>query len=124
MLELNKSEMNIKLDILKENMVITEIAYEITNSTFDLLVDKYGKHELSDSDMFWTHMSMALTRIEKGEPVEGPPEAIVQEIRQSPHKNEIEEVILFINSKFGQEIPNEEQDYLFMHLHRVIDNNK
>ncbi|GIN87365.1 hypothetical protein J6TS2_37510 [Heyndrickxia sporothermodurans] len=124
MWELNKTEMNIKLNLLKENKVISETAYSITNNTFDFLVDKYKQHELSDSDMFWTHMSMALTRIEKHEPVEGPPEVIVQEIRQSPYKNEIEEVILFVSSKLGQEIPKEEQDYFYMHLHRVIDNNK
>jgi hypothetical protein len=124
MRKLNKTEMNQKLDILKENRIITEMAYAITNSTFDLLSEKYRKQELIESDMFWTHMSMALTRIEKGEPVEGPPEIIVQEIRQTPYKHDIEAVILFVNAQFTQEIPLEEQDYFYMHLHRVIENNK
>jgi hypothetical protein len=121
---LKKNELNQKLDILKENKIITDSAYVITNDTFDLLSEKYGKEDLTDSDMFWTHMCMALTRIEQGESIEGPMEEIVREIRQTPYKSEIEEIITFVKSRFHHEIPKEEQDFFYLHLHQVLDKNK
>lgn len=121
---MNKVEMNQKLDILKDNKIITDLAYDITNETFDLMSEKYKKTDLSDSDMFWTHMCMALTRIQRDESIEGPLEMIMVEIRQTPYKNEIEEIITFVNNQFHQEIPKEEQDYFYLHLHQVLDKNQ
>ena len=116
--------MNDKLIVLKENQIISEKAYEITNLAFEFLSEKLKSKYLAESDMFWTHMSMALTRIENGEPVEGPSELIVNEIKKSPFRNEIEEIISFVDLKFGIAIPQEEKDFLYLHLHRVLENNQ
>ena len=35
--------MNQKLDILKDNKIITDLAYDITNETFDLMSEKYKR---------------------------------------------------------------------------------
>lgn len=42
-MKLNKAEMNQKLDILKDNKIITDLAYDITNETFDLMSEKYKR---------------------------------------------------------------------------------
>ncbi|WP_337018912.1 PRD domain-containing protein [Oceanobacillus massiliensis] len=119
-----KSEMDTKLSILLENGVITNNAYVVTNQTFDYLSEQYRKKSLDASEMFWTHMSMALTRIERGESLEGPSEEIMKEIKQTPYKEDIDEIIDFINTKLDQKLPKEEQDFFYIHLHGVVDNNK
>lgn len=121
---MKKDELNQNLTILKENKIITDSAYAITKDTYDFLSEKYNKEDLTDSNMFWTHMCMALTRIEQGESIEGPMEEIVMEIRQTPYKVEIEEIITFVQTRFQHEIPKEEQDFFYLHLHQVLDKNQ
>ncbi len=116
--------MNEKLNVLLENNVITHNAFSLTNQTFDLLSKKFKKESLDHSEMFWTHMCMALTRIERGEALEGPSEMIMQEINQTPYKEDIEEIISFVNVHFDLKLPKEEEDFFYLHLHGVIENNK
>ncbi|CEI80899.1 PRD domain protein [Oceanobacillus oncorhynchi] len=121
---MEKQEMKIKLNILLETETITNIAYDVSNKTFDYLSGKYKKQSLDGSDMFWTHLCMALTRIERGETLEGPSENIMKEINQTPYKDDIEEIISFVNAQLNQKLPKEERDFFYLHLHGVIENNK
>ncbi|MFD1414508.1 PRD domain-containing protein [Oceanobacillus jeddahense] len=121
---MNKLEMNKKLTILLDGQIITKQAYDVTNQTYDYLAAKFNKEPIENSDMFWTHLCMALTRIENGEELEGPSQAIVDDIYQTPYKEEIKEVIEYVKHKFHHELPREEQDYFYLHLHGVMENNK
>lgn len=121
---MDKKQVSEKLTILLSSNVISENSYAVTLKTFDFLSKKYNKKTLEDSDMFWTHMCMALTRIERGDSIEGPPENILGELNQTPYKAVIEEVINYVNSQITEELPQEESSYFFLHLHRVIDSNK
>lgn len=121
---MKKSELCAKLSVLLENGIITNNAYVVTDKTIDYLLEKYKKKSLSDSEMFFTHMSMALTRMERGEYLEGPSEEIMKEINQTPYKEDIDEIISFVNSQLHQKLPKEEQDFFYLHLHWVVENIK
>lgn len=116
--------MNKKLNILLENGVITEDAFNITNKTFDFISDQYEKESLEGSEMFWTHMCMALTRIERGETLEKPSEMIMQEINQTPFKTDIDKIITFVNAHLATGLPEEEVDFFYLHLHGLVEKNK
>ncbi|MCT1902030.1 PRD domain-containing protein [Oceanobacillus sojae] len=121
---MNKVEMNKKLTILLDGQIITQQAYDVTNQTYDFLAAKFNKEPIENSEMFWIHLCMALARIEKGEELEGPSQAVVDDIYQTPYKEEIKEVIEFVKDQLHHELPKEEQDYFYLHLHGVIENNR
>ncbi|MFU0789292.1 MAG: PRD domain-containing protein [Virgibacillus proomii] len=117
-------EIQEKLNILLTNQVIIQNASDITLSTYDFLTKKFNVKIIQDSEMFWTHLCMALTRMERGEQIEGPPAAILKEIDTMPHKEAIDEIITYVNSQINKKLPNEERNYFYLHLHRVIESNK
>ncbi|GGP07612.1 MULTISPECIES: PRD domain-containing protein [Oceanobacillus] len=121
---MNKLEMNKKLTILLNGQIITKQAYDVTNQTYDFLAAKLKKEPIENSEMFWVHLCIALTRIKKGEELEGPSREVVNDIYQTPYKEEIKEVIEYIKHQFHYELPKEEQDYFYLHLHGVIENNR
>ncbi|MBU5268077.1 PRD domain-containing protein [Virgibacillus proomii] len=121
---MERLEIQGKLNILLTNQVITQNASDITLSTYDFLTKKFNVKIIQDSEMFWTHLCMALTRIERGEEIEGPPEAILKEIDTMSHKETIEEIITYVDSQISKKLPSEEKNYFYLHLHRVIESNK
>ncbi|MFB1050700.1 PRD domain-containing protein [Paraliobacillus sp. JSM ZJ581] len=121
---MKKKEVNGKLDILLETQTITSQAYQVTNQTFDFMKNSFQCETIKHSEMFWVHMAMALTRIENGETVEGPSNAILQEVYQTPHRKEIEKVISYVSAAINEELPKEERGFFYLHLHGVVENNK
>lgn len=120
----NSIQVKEKLTILLTSSVITQKAFHVTLNTFDYLSKKFKKEVIDNSEMFWTHMSMALTRMERGECEDGPSNTIMNEVNETPYKEDIEEIINHINSLVGQELPEGERVYFYLHLHRVIESNK
>ncbi|MFC8150457.1 PRD domain-containing protein [Bacillus paralicheniformis] len=121
---MNQIQLEERLSILLSSRVITRNAFNTTLNTFVFLSKKLKKEVIKDSETFWTHMAMALTRIEKGESEESPANAIINEVYETPYKNAIEEVIDFIHSLAGLELPEGERVYFYLHLHKVIESNK
>jgi transcriptional antiterminator len=120
----NQIQLEEKLSILLTSRVITKNAFNTTLNTFVFLSEKLKKEVIKDSEMFWTHMAMALTRIKEGESEEVPANAIINEMYETPYKSAIEEVIDFIHSLAGLELPEGELVYFYLHLHKVIESNK
>ncbi|WP_440097042.1 PRD domain-containing protein [Bacillus paralicheniformis] len=134
---MNQIQLEEKLSILLTSRVITKNAFNTTLNTFVFLSKKLKKEVIKDSEMFWTHMAMALTRIERGESEESPAIAIINEVYETPYKNAIEEVIDCIHYKnaieevidcihslAGLELPEGERVYFYLHLHKVIESNE
>ncbi|MEK6456136.1 PRD domain-containing protein [Caldifermentibacillus hisashii] len=120
---MNKNEVKDKLSILYSGNVISKNALNVTLKTYDYLSNYLNKGVINDSEMFWTHMSMALTRIERGEDEDGPSNDIVNEVEKTPYKKDIEEIIDFINSEISGKLPSGELLYFYLHLHRVFETN-
>ncbi|MGG4324511.1 PRD domain-containing protein [Bacillus sonorensis] len=121
---MNRRQVEENLEILTAGHAVTKNVVSATLNTFDFLAGKLKKQVIEDSDMFWTHMSMALARLERGECEDEPPNDIINEVYETPYQNMIEEVIDYIDSQAVQELPEGERAYFYLHLHRVIECNQ
>ncbi|QQK74657.1 PRD domain-containing protein [Salicibibacter cibarius] len=101
-----------RLRILLEGDVITKEASEIAAEA----VDRLGIHAPQPQiDMLVTHLATALTRMERGEALEAPPEEMFKEVEHSSHIKDANEEISWVEGRFGQSLPEEEQKFLKIH---------
>nr|WP_269448607.1 PRD domain-containing protein [Metabacillus kandeliae] len=109
-----------RLEILYENKAITHLSKEICESA----IDRFIKPDQEESyAMLVTHLAMAITRHERKEAMEGPPEEMMAEIRQSFHLSEAEEKVNWIEAKMPG-FPEEEKQFLLMHFVSALNNEK
>ncbi|MDA1477122.1 PRD domain-containing protein [Bacillus changyiensis] len=120
---MNRIQLEDKLVILLGSGVVTKDAFHLSLNTFDFISKKLEKEVIENSDMFWTHMSLALTRVERGEYEDGPSNPIMIEVGETPYQKDIEDIITYINSQLDQDLPEGEQAYFYLHLHRVLEFN-
>ncbi|CDQ40337.1 MULTISPECIES: PRD domain-containing protein [Virgibacillus] len=113
-----------RLQILVLGDVISKQASYTTSAAFQYLVDKLKLHDLEQSEMLFTHLPSALTRIEKRETMEAPAPEIIEEIRRSTHYREAEKQVRYVEKEWGNELPQEEKEFLYMHYTNVISINK
>jgi len=79
---MNLYELEERLQLLADQQVITPKAQEITVLSFKRLLQLLEKQNIDQAEMLFTHLPMALTRIEKGEKVESPVESILNEVKK------------------------------------------
>ncbi|MEC5425218.1 PRD domain-containing protein [Virgibacillus sp. C22-A2] len=117
---MNISELEDRLNILVLGGVASKLASNITNLAFKRLLDTLELDDLEQGEMLFTHLASSLTRIEKGETLEGPGSAIMNEVRNSTHFSIAVSQIYYIEEQWGKALPQEEREYLYMHYTNVI----
>lgn len=120
---MNFQEYKERLNILVEQEVIVPKSYDVALMAFYELLKKLKKTEVDHAEMLFTHLPMALTRISKGEDVEGPSEDVVNEIRDSEHFGLSEGQVNLIENQWGTSLPKGEKDYLHLHYTIVLKEN-
>lgn len=120
---MNLQEYKERLTILIEQEVITEQAYDVALLAFRQLLEVLNKTEVEQAEMLFTHLPMALTRISKGENVEGPAAEIVNEIYNSPNFSVARSQVEWIEEKWNKILPQGEKDYLYMHYSTILNIN-
>lgn len=120
---MDRAELNERLELLQSAGVITEVAADITTKAFENLASIINKKEILQSEMLFTHLSSALTRLEKGEKIDGPPEELLAEFKETGFTDDIEKEIDYIESHFGAILPVEEKNYLYLHYATVLQQN-
>lgn len=102
-----------RLDILYSTNTITDSARKLCEATVEKFVQADNEKKYKK---LVTHLAMAVSRIERQEELNAPPEEIMQEIRQSPHFPQAVENVKWIESQMGGALPDEERQYLIMHF--------
>lgn len=120
---MNMQDYKARLQLLIEKGIISTPAYSVALETFEQVMDLVNKNDIDHSEMLFTHLPMALTRIEKGEQVEKPTAELMAEIEQSIHYELAKRQITFIEDKWGNSIPEGEREYLYMHYVTVFNTN-
>lgn len=102
-----------RLDILFSTNTITPGAMKLCEATIEKFVQPDNEKRYKK---LVTHLGMAVTRIERDEELNAPPEEIMQEIRCSQHFPQAVENVKWIESQMDVELPDEERQYLIMHF--------
>ncbi|WP_210467977.1 PRD domain-containing protein [Sporosarcina sp. 6E9] len=117
---MTKDELRTRLTILRDQHVINERAYEVTNMAFDKLIECLQVDDVTQAEMLFTHLPTALTRISQGEDVEGPSAEMLVEIKQSEYYPIARQQVDYIESVWKEAIPKAEIDFLLLHYTNVI----
>jgi transcriptional antiterminator len=120
----NLEDYNLRLQILLEQSVITGEAHAVAEKAFTNFLTVVEKEKLEQAEMLFTHLPMALTRIQNGEEVEKPAPEVMKEIEQSRHFALAKEQVAFIETLWDTPLPQGEIEYLYMHYVTVLNANK
>lgn len=121
---MNTTQLKERLTILAENNVISFRSADLTTKAFAQLQQVLRKQEIHASEMLFTHLSTAITRIERGEEIGAPMPEILAEIKASKFYSEVVQEVKFIESLHGYKLPQEEWDYLMIHYTNVFQQNE
>jgi PRD domain len=118
------TELNERLDILLTSAVITKKAAEVAAGAFIHLQSTLKKNEIDQAEMLFTHLPMALSRIEKEEKVEAPHPDLLTEVKNSPYSAQAGREIDYVQTLWSERLPQEELDYLLIHYATLLQLNE
>lgn len=113
-----------RMDILLASSVISTKAADISTLAFMHLQSHLKKDAIDGAEMLFTHLPTALTRIEKGEQVEAPHPAFLDEVKQSLEASVAIKEIDYVQQLWKNQLPQEEIDFLVIHYTNVLQINK
>jgi transcriptional regulatory protein LevR len=115
-------DLSIRLNILKDSGQITENTYNAINEVILLLKEKRGIILTEENGaMFITHLSSALTRIEKSDLVGKIEDSILEEIKKDTNYEKTLEIVKEVEGVTGK-FPTEERDFIEMHICTLLSN--
>jgi hypothetical protein len=117
-------ELNERLDILLTSAVITKNAADVAVKAFIHLQSTLQKNKVDNAEMLFTHLPMALSRIEKEEKVEAPHPDLLAEVKNSPYSDQAGREIDYVQSLWTGRLPQEELDYLLIHYATLLQINE
>ncbi|WP_226643156.1 PRD domain-containing protein [Mesobacillus subterraneus] len=117
---MNSTNLKERLSILAENDVISFRSAELATKAFEQLQRVLQREEINSSEMLFTHLPTAITRIERGEEIGAPMPEILNEIKTSKFYPEVVQQVKYIESLHGYKLPQEEWDYLLIHYTNVF----
>ncbi|SHH24884.1 PRD domain-containing protein [Virgibacillus chiguensis] len=120
---MNVQDLKDRLNLLLEKCLIKQKEYDIATIAFERLLKMLNKHDIEQAEMLFTHLPMALSRIEKGEEVEKPAVELMKEVKNSNYFPLAKEHVFFIENKWGAPLPEGEKEFLYMHYTNVINLN-
>lgn len=112
-----------RLQILLEHNVITAESMDAGLAAFEGMLKLLNTTEIEQGELLFTHLPMALSRIAKGEEVEGPDQEIMEEVKGSHQYPTAKEQVKLIEYRWGSRLPEGEKDYLYMHYAAVLNLN-
>jgi transcriptional regulatory protein LevR len=121
---MNINQLKERMDILLASSVVSTKAADISTLAFMHLQSHLKKDAIVGAEMLFTHLPTALTRIEKGERVEAPHPALLEEVKQSPEASAAMKEIDYVQQHWKNQLPQEEIDFLLIHYTNVLQLNK
>lgn len=105
-----------RIDILKDNGVITKDVQDFMYQVIDYLADQYPAVTQEQATMFITHLAMATQRILAGTIAEGMQAAIFEEVMKHAGYDNALQVLSYIEQHSVVKYPESERQYLVLHL--------
>ncbi|GEK89689.1 hypothetical protein SAMN04488100_12116 [Alkalibacterium putridalgicola] len=105
-----------KLDLLKENKVIDQTAYDYSQEALAYLKKEKVIEEDDDADVLITHLAMATARQNTDEKIEGVDDAILAEIQSDSHYDQAKELWNELKAFAPAEFETNEEGYFHLHL--------
>jgi hypothetical protein len=121
---MNLPELKERLEILSASSVITAKAAEVAMEAFVHLQSSLKKDKIIHAEMLFTHLPMALSRIEKDEKVEAPHPDMLTEVKNSPFSTQAFKEIEYVQAQWKEPLPQEELDYLLIHYATLLQLNE
>ncbi|WLR55383.1 PRD domain-containing protein [Mesobacillus subterraneus] len=121
---MNTNELKERLKILAENNVISYRSSDLARQAFTQLQQVLHIEDIQASEMLFTHLPSAITRIERGEEIGAPMPEILAEIKTSKYYQDAMQQTKFIEKLHGYKLPQEEWDYLLIHYTNVFQQNE
>jgi len=110
-----------RIATLKASGVISDEVAGVSLKAVDWLKNNHIDIESDNCQMFVTHLAMSLERIISGEPVEGIPQEMMEEVRSSKGYVAAMEFTHYLEQLVGKQLPIEERDYILLHLAVLIE---
>lgn len=109
-------DIEVRLNILLENNVITKEVYNRLKEIINQLKDKFNIEITEENGgMFITHLSMALKRMEDGEIINKIDRTIFKEIKNDINYEKSKEIVNNLEELIGK-LPIEEIEFIEMHI--------
>src|SRR5690625_911397 len=121
---MNQEDLAIRLKTLIEQDSSQKEAYDVTIEACEKLIKVLEKDDIKQAEMLFTHLPTALTRIAKGEGVEGPNEDMLQEVIEHEYYPLAKQQVDELKRSWQKDLPKSEYDYLLLHYTNVISMNK
>lgn len=114
-------DIDVRLNILLENDVITEEVYNRLKEVINRLKDEFNIEITEENGgMFITHLSAAITRVNDGKPLDSIDESVIEQIKLETSYNRALEIMETINNIFGVIFPKEEEVFIITHLCTIL----
>ncbi|MEW9677821.1 PRD domain-containing protein [Lentibacillus sp. L22] len=120
---MNLEEFNQRLQILLDQDIITNESRDVAVKAFEQFINVTHKTDIDHAEMLFTHLPMALTRMEMGEKVEPPTADLMREVEELEHFQLAKEQVTSIEKLWGKPLPQGEKEYLYMHYTTVLNSN-
>ncbi|MCE7791731.1 PRD domain-containing protein [Salipaludibacillus sp. CUR1] len=119
---MKKEELTTRLKLLEESGTVNTEAVRVTVKAFDRLVQTLdlSADEIEQSQMLFTHLPMALTRVDKKEKLKAPPQELFKEVQTSPFFSEAVAAVSEVEKDWGRPLPQEEKEYLQLHYTTIF----
>lgn len=109
-----------RLKVLVEGGVVIPKAADIAKNAVKRLENIHGLLPEDKINMFVTHLATALTRLERKEAIEAPPQELLEEVETTPFIKEALLEIDWIEHEWGTALPVEEKQFLSIHYVSVL----
>ncbi|MDO1604943.1 PRD domain-containing protein [Lactobacillus sp. YT155] len=113
-----QSETKVKLNILKDNNLLSEQEYEVIKRT-DEYFDQLNLNE--DRDMFLIHFSSALHRLDSEEKIDEMPKIMIDEIEKNSKYDNAKKIIESVLEENKVTLSNTEVNYLLLHILNILE---
>lgn len=109
-----------RLKILYDGNVIDSEIYKVCVDIHDNIFVIRGLDKKNAYTTLMTHLAMAAQRIKNKEKIQPMEKMIVNELKQQREFKKAEEILNTLSSYFSFELPEEELDYVLLHLLNML----
>ena len=116
-------EIKMRVDILLESGLITKEVYDLLLE----IVEMFNKeHQITlteeNGGMFITHLSAAITRMNKGEPIEELDSAVIDDVRSDKNYSSANVIYENIKNMCKLDFPLGEEIFIITHICSILNN--
>ncbi len=82
--------------------------------------EKHGSFPDDKLNMFSTHLASALTRLDRRETIDPPPEELLAEMKASSGIQEAMQEVAWVERRWGRTLPDAEKQFLMIHYTSLL----